>query len=72
MRGKGLGSQVVDALVEEARAAGVSSLGAVTHEDNEASRRLFVARGFAFLGESTKEWTEASEETWVEFRRELR
>lgn len=68
VRGKGLGKQVVAALVDEARELGATHVHAVTNEENAASRRVFEANGFALVGPSREEWTFDSEHRWVDYQ----
>jgi GNAT superfamily N-acetyltransferase len=50
-RGRGVGSALLDALIDRARAAGVPGLS-LSVEDGNAARRLYTARGFTPAGRS--------------------
>jgi ribosomal-protein-alanine N-acetyltransferase len=46
MRGRGLGSQLLDAMLKEARKLGATSLMLEVRESNAAARRLYEQAGF--------------------------
>lgn len=46
--GRGIGPQVLLAVIEQLRSAGVSSVGLATDEENQRARRAFVKAGFRF------------------------
>lgn len=53
-RGQGLGRRVLAAAIIKARDMALSTLSAVVHQDNEASRRLFSHMGFVEAGQADK------------------
>ncbi|TYL23009.1 GNAT family N-acetyltransferase, partial [Streptococcus pyogenes] len=51
IRGKGVGSALIDAVKQEAKAAGVTNVYWMTHEINATARKLYdrVARRTGFI-----------------------
>ncbi len=51
IRGKGVGSALIDAVKQEAKAAGVTNVYWMTHETNATARKLYdrVARRTGFI-----------------------
>jgi aminoglycoside 6'-N-acetyltransferase len=47
--GRGIGPQVLVALIEQLRSSGVSSVGLATDEDNHRARRAFAKAGFTLF-----------------------
>lgn len=48
--GRGIGGDLVDGALEEARRRGYQRIQLWTHEDNERAQRLYTRRGFARTG----------------------
>jgi len=68
-RGRGLGREVTEAMIDHAREEGLEVLGAITWADNEASRGLLTSLGFELVREHEAKWARESALTWVELRR---
>lgn len=45
-RGRGIGSSLLDAMVDSLRASGVNALHLMVRPDNERARALYKKRGF--------------------------
>lgn len=54
--GRGVGTEIAAAMVEEARARGHERLLARTHESNVASQRVLERAGFRRVGAASEEW----------------
>ncbi|MBN2308605.1 MAG: GNAT family N-acetyltransferase [Candidatus Hydrogenedentes bacterium] len=54
-RGQGLGSRLMDAVIEAGRAAGKSKVVLTVVQDNEKARRMYERRGFVRTGETVGE-----------------
>lgn len=64
VRGRGLGGQLLDALVDAARELGAHKVELQVWPHNEAALRLYVSRGFAVEGRVRAHYRRASGQVW--------
>lgn len=69
LRGRGLGTQLLDSIVNEARHLGAASLTLEVRRSNIAARRLYAKSGFHEAGVRTNYYNQPVEDALVLLRR---